>query len=58
MSSESFNIDGAGERDGDDKHLQVQDGEHDRLHLSHQAGLQEHLLAGVQVRITKLLRLD
>ena len=58
MSFEPFNIDGAGERDGDDKHLQVQDGEHHGLHLSHQAGLQEHLLAGVQVRITKLLRLD
>ena len=58
MSSEPFNIDGAGERDGDDKHLQVQDGEHHGLHLSHQAGLQEHLLAGVQVKFTNLLRLD
>ena len=46
----NIDFDLAGERDRDDQHLHVQDREHHGLHLDHQAGLQEHLLAGVQVR--------
>ena len=38
-----------GERDGDDEHVHVQDGEHHGLQVGDEARLQGHLLAGVQV---------